>query len=186
MRASRSNHESFSKVSDGLSGARENQHTNSRMPLRLRVRSGGNFLTLSWNGRYTSSVSSCEKRGASCRTPNSFLVCVEFFWFREPIKWALRIEWPKHFLQLTFCSMPPKCFEYLLSDGHAVYLPFPNHVSVHVAAVASGAREYHKHHTALCVSRPQDQAGSKLAGNNFRGWPRFDWRTLGRHRRVLG
>ncbi len=29
MRASRSNHESFSKVSDGLSGPKENQHPNS-------------------------------------------------------------------------------------------------------------------------------------------------------------
>lgn len=69
----------------------------TRLPLRLRVSSGGEFLTLSWNRRYKSSVSSYEKRGASSRTPNSFLVCVEFFWFREPIKWAIRIEWPKHF-----------------------------------------------------------------------------------------
>lgn len=71
----------------------------TRLPLRSRVSSGGEFLTLSWKGRYISSVSSCEKRGASCRTPNSFLVCVDFFGFREPIKWAVRIEWPKHFQQ---------------------------------------------------------------------------------------
>jgi len=29
MRASRANHETFSKVPDGLSGPKENQHTNS-------------------------------------------------------------------------------------------------------------------------------------------------------------